>query len=402
MQEVSDNTQTYLENLDLDPRETVFLLCDVQEEFGLQIPNFHIVLSNTYRLLQAGRIFYVDLIASEQAPFGRTIEELEAWHATFFTKSSFSAASDRDNHNCGALLQYLADHPKVRSVVLFGVETHIQIEKTAIDLLRRNYNVHVAADCTASRLDEDHLLAIDRLRQFGCLIDTSESVIFKLMKGRGNLACTYIIKTKHQGKVGYIHAGSTVFMMCDVQEDFRTLAPYFEQMLINTQKLVKTSQILNVDFIASEQLNFGSTVGDLGAWHATIVPKVSLSAAYERDGLNDGQVLRYLKLRPRINSVVLFGREAHAAVEQTALDLLRFGYEVHVVADCTISRNEDDRRVAIERLRNHGCFIETSESVIYKLVEGRDSPAFAELEDLVLKPSVDTGLGLEPPKYYQM
>lgn len=61
MQEVSETTQAYLENLDLDPRETVFLLCDVQEEFGLQIPNFHIVLSNTYRLLQAGRLFYVRL-----------------------------------------------------------------------------------------------------------------------------------------------------------------------------------------------------------------------------------------------------------------------------------------------------------------------------------------------------
>lgn len=342
------------------------------------------------------------MIASEQSDCGRTIEDLEAWHATFFTKSSFSAASDRDNHNCGALLQYLADHPKVRSVVLFGVETHIQIEKTAMDLVRRNYNVHVAADCTASRQDEDHLLALDRLRQIGCLIDTSESVIFKLMKGRGNLACTYIIKTKSLGKHGNIHAGSTLFMMIDVQEDFRTLALYFEQMLINTKKLVKTSQILNVDFIASEQLNFGPTVSALEAWHATIVPKVSLSAAYARDGINDGQVYRYLKQRPRITSVVLFGREAHAAVEQTALDLLRFNLEVHVVADCTISRNDDDRRGAIDRLRNAGCFIETSESVIYKLVEGRDTPAFAELEELVLKPSVDTGLGLQQPKYYQM
>lgn len=400
--EKCDNTQTYLENLDLDPHTTLFLLTDFQEETALQCPNFQYVIQNTYRLLQAGRLFYVDLIAAEQMGLSRTIEDVEAWHATFITKSSFSAASDRDIQNFGALQQYLSEHPKLRSIVLFGLETQIAIEKTALDLLKRDYNVHVVADCTGSRTDEEHLLALDRLRLAGALIDTSESVIFKLMKGRGNMACTYIIKTKGHGQAGHLHAGSVAFMMCDVQEDFRTLAINFEPMLKNVKKLVKTSQILNIDLLASEQLNFGATVKDVGAYNAVIVPKVSLSAAYERDAMNDAVVLKYLKSRPRITSVVLFGRETHATVEQTALDLLRFGYEVHVVIDCTISRSEDDRNMAIDRMKSHGIFVETLESLLYKFVEGIESPNYALLEDLLLEPSADTGLRMATPKYYQM
>lgn len=402
MSEISDNTQTYLENLDLDPKTTLFLLCDFQEETALQTSNFQFVIQNTYRLLQAGRLFYVDLIAAEQIGLSRTIEDVEAWHATFITKSSFSAASDRDIQNFGALQQYLTAHPKLRSIILFGLETHIAIEKTAMDLLRLDYNVHIAADCTGSRTDEEHLLALDRMRLAGCLIDTSESVIFKLMKGRGNMACTYIIKTKGHGQVGHFNAGSAIFMMCDVQEDFRSMAANFEPMLRNVKKLVKTSQLLNIDLIASEQLNFGVTVRELEAWNALIVPKVSFSAAYERDAINDAVVLKYLKSRPRITTVILFGRETQASIEQTAMDLIRFGYGVHVVADCTISRSEDDRMIALERMKSNGVFVETLESLLFKFVDSVESPSYAKLEDLILEPSANTGLHMAAPKYYQM
>lgn len=376
-------------------------MCDFQEEIAIQVPNFNIVIGNTYRLLQAGRLFYVDLIAAEQVNLSRTIEDVEAWHATFITKSSFSAASDRDIQNFGALQQYLTNHPKLRSIVLFGLETHIAIEKTAMDLLRLNYNVHVVADCTASRTDEEHVLAIERLKQVGCLVDTSETIMFKLMKGRGNLACTFIIKTKNHGRVGHVNAGSALFLMCDIQEDFRTLAYNFDPMIKNVKKLVKTSQILNIDLIASEQLNFGRTVDELGAYNALIVPKVSFSAAYERDAMNDATVIKYLRSRPRLRTIVLFGRETHASVEQTALDLLRFGYEVHVVADCSISRSEDDRRIALDRMRIAGCFIETLESLLYKFVESIEHPAYIQLEDLFGTRSADTGYIVEMPKYFR-
>lgn len=72
------------------------------------------------------------------------------------------------------------------SVVLFGLEAHICVEQTAIDLLARNYQIHLVADCSMSRTQEDRLLAFKRLQQLGCFVTTSESVIFKLMKDKNH------------------------------------------------------------------------------------------------------------------------------------------------------------------------------------------------------------------------
>lgn len=79
-------------------------------------------------------------------------------------------------------------------------------------------------------------------------------------------------------------------------------------------------------------------------------------------------------------------------IEQTAIDLRAQDFDVHVVADCSLSRNHDDRRLAFERLRQIGCFVTTSENVIFKLLRSKDNPAFNEVRKLVTQPSADTGL----------
>jgi nicotinamidase-related amidase len=92
-------------------------------------------------------------------------------------------------------------------------------------------------------------------------------------------------------------------------------------------------------------------------------------------------------------SIVLFGIEAHICVEQTTLDLLAGEkYDVHIVADCTLSRNQEDRLLAFERMRNAGAIITTSENVIFKLMKDKNHPKFNEVRKLVTEPSCPTGL----------
>lgn len=75
--------------------------------------------------------------------------------------------------------------PNIDSIVLFGIESHICVEQTALELLATDkYAVHIVADCVLSRSHEDRMLALERLRSCGCIITTSENVMFKLMKDK--------------------------------------------------------------------------------------------------------------------------------------------------------------------------------------------------------------------------
>lgn len=93
-----------------------------------------------------------------------------------------------------------------------------------------------------------------------------------------------------------------------------------------------------------------------------------------------------------LETVVLFGLESHICLEQTAMDLLKSGLTVHVAADCSVSRTQEDRKLALERLQQIGCFVTTSENVIFKLMKDKKHPAFDKVRHVVREPSVDTGL----------
>lgn len=74
------------------------------------------------------------------------------------------------------------------------------------------------------------------------------------------------------------------------------------------------------------------------------------------------------------------------------MDLRQLGYDVHVVADCSMSRSLEDRMLAFERMKQIGCFITTSESVIFKLLKDKNHSSFNEVRKLVSNTSVPTDL----------
>ena len=71
-------------------------------------------------------------------------------------------------------------------IFIFVFKSHVCIEQTAVDLLDKNINVFLVADCLCSRLNQDRDLAIERLRAAGCIVTTSESIIFDLMRDKNH------------------------------------------------------------------------------------------------------------------------------------------------------------------------------------------------------------------------
>uniref|UniRef100_A0A1I8P2X6 Isochorismatase domain-containing protein 1 n=1 Tax=Stomoxys calcitrans TaxID=35570 RepID=A0A1I8P2X6_STOCA len=169
----------------LNPQKTLFLLCDVQEKFRPAMPLFDKLLENAKRLTTAGKILNVPLLVTEQNPekLGKTVQELDISHAKANVgKTRFSMMVPEIEKQ----MQSLFDGGKPTDVVLYGIESHVCVEQTAIDLLERNINVFLVADCVASRVNQDRDLAIERLRSAGCVITTSESVIYNLLRDKNH------------------------------------------------------------------------------------------------------------------------------------------------------------------------------------------------------------------------
>lgn len=191
-------------------------------------------------------------------------------------------------------------------------------------------------------------------------------------------------------KYGFLPAKRTVFFLCDLQEKFRSVVLYFDEIVQTAGKLLQASKLLDIPLVVTEQYakGLGNTVSELDIAHAKgVYNKTKFSmlipdVTKHLDSLCEGNV----------QCVVLFGIETHVCVEQTAAELCALGIQVHVVADACTSRSQEDRMLALSRLQQMGCFVTTSESVLFKLLGDKEHPKFADIRQLVQKPSPLTGL----------
>merc|ERR1719384_2321705 len=95
--------------------------------------------------------------------------------------------------------------------------------------------------------------------------------------------------------------------------------------------------------------------------------------------------------QPETKSVILCGIETQACITATTLDLLEMGLDVHIPVDCVSSRSMTDRKFALERLKQVGAFLTTSECVILGLAPDAAHPTFRGLQKLVMEQAMDTG-----------
>jgi isochorismate hydrolase len=90
-----------------------------------------------------------------------------------------------------------------------------------------------------------------------------------------------------------------------------------------------------------------------------------------------------LDTTPERKTIVLFGIEAHVCVQQTALDLLEKGYDVHILVDGVSSSRALERGVALRRMAQAGAYLTTAESLIFMLVGSAGHPQFRAISGLI-------------------
>jgi len=164
----------------LDSRTTALLVVDIQEAFRNAIPDFAVTASRTSMAVRGFHILDIPVLVTEQYPegLGPTAEEIrlglpDSFEA--FEKTEFSSGG------ADALIPRL-NELGVKQVVLCGLETHICVSQTALDLLDRGFQVHLLIDSVCSRFEDDKQAGIARMRASGVVSSSIEMALFELMR----------------------------------------------------------------------------------------------------------------------------------------------------------------------------------------------------------------------------
>lgn len=164
-------------------------MIDIQERLLPAMFNKDNVLANSNKLLTSARELSVPVMLSEQYPkgIGATVPELSALIPEGSPKIDKVEFSCCDNPGFGdAFLNLRFTSGTKDTAILFGIETHICVLGTALGLQEKyNLNVVIAADSCGSRSPENHSLALEALRDIGCLVVPTETVIYQLLGKAG-------------------------------------------------------------------------------------------------------------------------------------------------------------------------------------------------------------------------
>ncbi len=173
---MSDAKSTYLRSPELLSRhESRLLIVDVQEKLVSKIVQLERMLANCRMLIQGAKILSVPVFATEQYPkgLGKLVPQLSELLDKPSEKLRFSCAEVLD---WGTAAEQADDRYQI---VVAGMEAHVCVLQTVLDLLGNGYQVYVVADAVSSRTEFDWKIALDRMSAAGATIVTTESVLFE-------------------------------------------------------------------------------------------------------------------------------------------------------------------------------------------------------------------------------
>ena len=151
------------------------LVVDVQQKLLDHIPVSGTLVENCRRMIRGAQVLDVPVAATEQYPdgLGPTAEVLAGLLGEIPEKLRFSCAECLDWGAAGG------DGDQRDQVVVCGIEAHVCVTQTALDLAAQGYRVYVPADAVASRHKLDWKTALGRLADSGIVVLTTESVLFE-------------------------------------------------------------------------------------------------------------------------------------------------------------------------------------------------------------------------------
>ena len=162
--------------------ETIALVIDIQDKLFPHIDNHENLQTNCKILLSGLNVLGIPVVVTEQYPkgLGSTIKELSNLITDFspIEKLSFSCCGEKK------FLEKVQEYSK-RNIIICGIETHVCVLQTVMDLIERGYHPVIIEDCVSSRKRSDRETALKRMAREGVIITTYESILFELCEVAG-------------------------------------------------------------------------------------------------------------------------------------------------------------------------------------------------------------------------
>ncbi len=162
--------------------DTAAVIIDIQEKL---LPHMHegeIILQNCLKFIEGLQILSVPMIVTQQYTkgLGPTVPSIVQMFSDFnyIEKLSFSCFEE----------PYFAEQIKrlgMSNIILFGIETHVCVLQTCIDLIKAGFKPVIVEDCVSSRKPNDKHFALERMRQEGASITTLETILFEITRHAG-------------------------------------------------------------------------------------------------------------------------------------------------------------------------------------------------------------------------
>jgi len=177
-----------------------------------------------------------------------------------------------------------------------------------------------------------------------------------------------------------LEAKQTQAICIDIQERLFPHIHEYNELARRSAILIRGLQLLEVPIHVTEQYvkGLGETIPSIreALDEYDAIEKITFSCCGSTD--IEANILGSSR-----HHVLLFGIETHVCVLQTALDLIELGRTVIVVEDCVSSRSANDKRIAIERMRQHGAVITTMESILFEFLREAGTETFKKISALV-------------------
>lgn len=156
---------------------TALLIIDIQERILSVMQREKELIENTLKLIKGFKILDLPILFTEQYPKGlgptatALLAELTGEAIQKMTFSCYGASDLFDR----------LKQKNISQIVIAGVESHVCVQQTVLDLLANNFQVNVAADAVSSRKVIDYETALQRMRTHGAEVTTTESILFELL-----------------------------------------------------------------------------------------------------------------------------------------------------------------------------------------------------------------------------
>ncbi len=154
--------------------DSALLVVDVQEKLVPAIIAAGRIVWNMRRLIDGAKLLGLPVVASEQYPqgLGQTVPDLA---------SRLEARAEKVCFSCRELPQLFTElrQRNIEKLLVCGIETHVCIQQTVLDVLADGWRAYVAVDAVGSRHDLDHQTALRRMEASGAVLTTTEAALFE-------------------------------------------------------------------------------------------------------------------------------------------------------------------------------------------------------------------------------